>query len=102
MFAAGIFVGPVHHTTLVVPFVFTIEPNVVSFSQRVDPRREIDIVRDQDHIPAVDFDQEALVPATFVVVRKEFDNLSLAGDLHIAFLAGDYPMKLGVFQGIWR
>ena len=92
--------GPVNYTTFVVPLVFAIEPNDVSFSQRIDPGSKIDIMCDQDHIPAVDFYQEPLVPAAFVVVRKEFDHLSVAGNLNIAPFARNNLMKLSVFRRI--
>ena len=92
--------GPVNHTTFIIPFVLAIEPDGVSFAQRIDSRCEINVMRNQDHISAADFDQETLVPAAFVVVRKKLDNLSVAGNLNIAAFTGDYLVKLGVLLRI--
>lgn len=46
----GIMVSPVQHATLVVPLVFTEEPDPVTLAQILDAWRQIDIVSDQQSL----------------------------------------------------
>ncbi len=93
MFTAGVFVGPVYHAALVVPFIFPIEPNHVALSQGIDPGSEINIVGDQYHVTTVNLHQKTLMSAAYVIVGEQFDDLAESGNLDIAPLTGNHIVK---------
>ena len=74
VFALRVVVGPVHDAALVVPFVDAVELDRIADRQRVDARREVDVVRDQDRLPRTRSQDEALVAAAEAVVAEDARN----------------------------
>src|SRR5690606_17647935 len=77
-------VSPVNDTTLLVPFVLAVELHSIPFPQRIDSRREIDVVRDQKRVPRRQLEDEALVAAAFIVVAQRCRHRTDASNLNVA------------------
>ena len=73
-------VSPVHDAALVVPFVLAAEFDEVPFPQRLDARGKVDIVRDQQRLPGVELEDEALVAVTEAVVAENAGHAAAAAD----------------------
>src|SRR5688572_14051477 len=71
MLALRIVMRPVHDAALVVPFVLAAELDEISFAQRLDARREVDIVRDQDSLAGIELEDEALMAVAEAVVAED-------------------------------
>jgi hypothetical protein len=86
--ALRVVMGPVDHAAAVVPLVFAVERHLVADTQRVDARRQVDVVRDQHRLAGCELHDEALVAAAVVVVVEQPRHRALAAYLHVAALAG--------------
>ena len=86
MFALRVVVGPVQDAAAVVPLVNPVELDHVAHCQRVNARREVDVVRDQQRLVRVEAQDEALVTAAVVIVVEQARNRALAGYLQAARL----------------
>lgn len=73
--------GPMDHAALFVPFVFPDKLDPVAGLQGLDPPADIHIVGDQQALAFRQPQQEALMPAPFVVVRQQLDHP--AAGLHL-------------------
>lgn len=69
---------PMDEASLRVPFVFSVELESVARTECGDPRGDIDVVRDQDCLARAEPDDETLVAAAVVVIRKHLGNQSSA------------------------
>ena len=79
--AAGIVMGPVNDTTTIIRFVFAVERHSVADAQRLDSRREIDVVSNQQRSPGGQLHDESLVTTAFVVVGENLGNSAAGIDL---------------------
>lgn len=86
MTAFRIMVGPVNHAAPAVPFVLAMELHAIPFLQRIDARRQVDVVRNQQGLAGTEPEQETLMPRTVVVVGQDFLDRSPAANLQIALL----------------
>ncbi|MDH3210510.1 MAG: hypothetical protein OEL91_09060, partial [Burkholderiaceae bacterium] len=76
--AIRVTVSPMDNATFFVPLVDAAEGNDITLVQRCNPRREIDVVRDQHGLARVQANDEALVTAAVAVIRQELFNRPLA------------------------
>ena len=84
--AIRIMVGPVNYTTLVIPFIFSLESDGISRLQGCYPRCHIDIVGDEQCLSGIQSENEALMTTALVVIREYPDYRPLAADLYIALV----------------
>jgi len=89
-----IMVRPVHHTAFRVPFKFAIKADRITRSQRIDARRQVDVVCDEQRLSGIQPNNEALMAAAIVVVGQELHYHALAGKLPFAVTIGE-----GIFEG---
>ena len=80
---------PVYNTASLVPLVLAKERNPVTSFEAVYARREINVVSNQQCLAAPDPDNESLVPAAVVVIRKLPYHDATATDLVSASLFGN-------------
>lgn len=73
--------GPVNDAALRVGLKFAVEGNGISLANRVNPRREVDVVSYKQRAAAGKFENESLVPAALVVIGKNADDGARALDL---------------------
>ena len=99
--AGRIVVCPVYDTALGVPFVFAEELNRVTFTQAVNPRRQVDVVADQQGLAGAESQYESLVPGAVEIVSQGLDDNALAPDLNPALTVGKRLLDEAAFGG-WR
>lgn len=75
---------PVNDTPFGIPLVFPEKLDRISGAQGRYRRREINVVRHQQCLPRSELQDEALVPATVVVIGEQFDDFTFTPDLKIA------------------
>jgi hypothetical protein len=104
--AARVAVCPVNHAPFGVPFVLAAERHNIAFAKADDSRRQIDVVRDEKRLPRRERHDEALMPATVVVVREHPTNDALPFHLHMARVllegAGECLVAARECSGRWR
>ena len=83
MIVRRIVMRPVNDPAFRVPLVLPEEFDRIADVQGRDRRRKVDVVRHQQRLPGRKPQDEALVPAAFVVVGKKFDDFALAPDLKV-------------------
>jgi len=93
MAAQGIAMRPVHHSAFPGPFVLAMERDRIARAERIDARCQVDIMGNEQCASGIQFHNEALMAAAFVVVRQEFDHLTLAMELQVA-----EAIDVGVFE----
>ncbi len=76
-----VMVRPVDNAATIIGFELAVERHRITDGQRLNPGREIYVVRDQYAAPGRQLQNEALVPAAFVVVRKNPADCATAADL---------------------
>ena len=81
---AWVAVCPVDHAALGVPFILAAERHHVAFAKADNSRRQIDVVRDEQRLTRGERHDEALMPASVVVVREHPANDALPFHLHVA------------------
>ena len=79
---------PVHDAALVVPFVLAIERNDIAFLQRVDARRDVDVVGNQERPTGIQLEHESLVTIAHAVVAENANDPAFAGNLDTASALG--------------
>jgi len=75
---------PVNDAAFRVPLVLSEKLDRVAHPQGGNRRRKVDVVRNQQRLPGRKPQYEALVPAAFIVIGEELDDLALAPDLKVA------------------
>jgi hypothetical protein len=83
MAALWVAVRPMDNAPLFVPLVFAAKLNRVARIQGHHAAGQIDIVRHQQFLPGVQFDDEFLVPNSIVIVRQNADYASCILNLDI-------------------
>jgi hypothetical protein len=86
MLARRIPVSPMHDSAFGVPLVLSAVLNNVALFQIIDARREIDVVRDEQRLPRLQTNNEALMATAVGVIGKNPGNDSSALNLCIARL----------------
>lgn len=103
---ARVAVCPVNHAPFGVPLVLAAERHNIAFAKADDSRRQIDVVRDEKRLPRRESHDEALMPATVVVVREHPPNDALPFHLHVTRVllecAGEYLAAARQYSGRWR
>lgn len=84
MSPAGVVVSPVNDAPLRAPLILTPKRHLVSLSQAGYSRRDIDVMGDEQGLPRAEFQNETLMSAPLVVVRKDSPDHAPAFDLKIA------------------
>ncbi len=84
MRAVWISMRPMHNPSFFIPFVLPRELNGIPFSEGAYSRCDIDIVRNQKRLTGTKENNEFLMPAANIVVREQFCDDALPGDLQIA------------------
>lgn len=79
----GVVVSLMDHPTLRVPLVLAVEGHTVSHGKRIDPRRQVDIVRQQQRLPILQPQDEALMPAAIEVVSQDLHDDAFTRDLNV-------------------
>ena len=87
MAALRIAMRPMDDATALIPFVLAVELDMVAGLQRRNPSSQVDIVRHQHCPSGAQLNDESLVPAAIVVVRKESADPATAFDLNVASMA---------------
>jgi hypothetical protein len=65
------------------PLVFASELHPVALPQTLYPRRDVNVVGDEQGLPRVECQNETLMPAPVFVVRKESSDHALTFDLKV-------------------
>jgi hypothetical protein len=115
---AGIPVSPVHHAALPVPLIFPGKLDGRTGPQPLDPRREVEVVRDQHCLPGWQTSDEPLVPGPLRIVFQHLGNDAVTADFDAAlviavgrgeciFVAALGRMRIGLglgqcLRGDWR
>jgi hypothetical protein len=63
-------VRPVHQSAEIIPLIHTAKPDAVADAERYAPG-EIDIMGDEQRLPASQLQDEALVSGTIVIIRQQ-------------------------------
>ena len=85
----GVLVGPVNDSTTIIPLIFAIERDRVTFAKSRNSRRKIDIVGDQEGSSCTNLYDESLMAASVVVIRQYPNDPTAAPNLLSALpLAG--------------
>jgi hypothetical protein len=79
-------VRPVHNTALFIPCIFAVKFHLIPLPQRTDPRRNIDIMRNQNRLTRRQLHDKPLMPRTAIIVRQYLDHNALSLHLHIAYM----------------
>lgn len=87
MSALGVVVRPVNYPAFFRPFVFAVKSHRVAFFQPFDFRGEVDVVGNQQALPAIQFQNKPLVSGAAVVVGQRFTHDTAAFYLDIALAA---------------
>lgn len=87
-------VGPVDEAAFCVPLVHTTESDGVACLDRVDARRKINVVRNQERLARRQCQDEALVTATFGVGSQELCDNALTCNLSSRVLFGEIGLTL--------
>ena len=93
MAPGGVVVSPMNDATLGVPVVLPSEIHLVSLLETRYSWRQINIVGNEQGLPRTKFQNKALMPASFVVVRKNLLDYAAAFDLEFAGLTFEGAMK---------
>lgn len=75
--------SPVHHSALPVPFVLAGKLDRRARPQSVDPRREIEVIGDQECLAAGEANDETLVPCALGIIPQHFRDDPVAADLNM-------------------
>ena len=86
MATGWITVSPMDYPSFRVPFVFSVEFDIVARIEWGDPWGDIDVVSDQNCQARTETDDETLVAIAVVVIRKHLSNKSSAQNLNLADL----------------
>ena len=106
MSRAGIVVSPMNDASLRVPIVFTKEHHLVSESQIRYSRGEVDVMRDEQCLTGLKFQDEPLMSTSLVVVSKNSLDHALAfhlkatGSLFESAAENSVAIKVGSVSGI--
>lgn len=84
MGAVWIPMRPMHNPSFFIPFVLPWKLNGISLSEGTYSRCDINIVRNQKRLTGTKGNNEFLMPAAIIVVRKQFCDNAFPGDLQIA------------------
>jgi hypothetical protein len=84
MSLAGVVVCPMNDAAFRVPVILPSERHLVSLSQAGYSRRDINVVGDEQGLTRAKFQNETLMPASVIVVRKNSLDHALAFDLKVA------------------
>jgi len=84
MAASGIAVRPMEHSAFGIPHIFALERDGVSDTEGTYLRGDVDVVRNQQRLTGLQFDNEPLMPAALVVVWQDLRNNPFALDLNSA------------------
>jgi len=79
-----VMVREVDQATLFVPDVFAFKAKAIALAQRVNPRRDVNVVSNKDRLTRSEADNESLVLSSAAVVRQYPSDHALAFDLYIA------------------
>src|SRR5882757_899712 len=79
-------VGPVHHATLRVPLVFTGKLDWRAGPQTFDPRRKVEVIRDEHRLPGWQADDEPLMPGALRIVFQHLGNDPVTADFDMALM----------------
>jgi hypothetical protein len=82
MSASRVMVGPVNDATLLIIFIYAEKFDQVANTQRIDPRRQIDIVADEQRLPGRQLEDKPLMPTPLAIVFEALDNNALPFDLN--------------------
>lgn len=95
---------PVNHPALGVPFVDAIERHGIAHLNRIDPGREINVVCDEQRLTRGQPENEALMPAAFVVIRQQGDHFPLSHHLQTAALVAEGRLQCidTLCLNVWR
>jgi len=85
---------PMDYAAFGVPLIHAVERDGVTRFQRGQARREVNVMSDQQRLARSQGQNEALVAAAFVVIRKQLGDYSFACDLAPARLFGKCVPKL--------
>ena len=99
MAASGVVMGPVNDTAPVVPFKHTVELHLVSRLERRDPGSKINIMSDQQCLPAGQAQNEALMLTPISVIRKHLGDGPATLHLDSTFAICDCAGQDGVGHG---
>lgn len=75
---------PVNYAPLGIPFILAAEGHRVALAKVHDPRRYIDVVRDQKRLARLERQDKALVPPAMVVIVKNPAHDPSSFDLYVA------------------
>jgi hypothetical protein len=78
-----VMVGPMHDTALVVPDILAFKGNLITGLQSVDAGCKIDVMGNEHGMAITGIDQEALMPAALIVIRKNLHNTAFGLDRYI-------------------
>ena len=70
MLAGGIMVGPMNKAALAVPFILAVKSDCIAELQADKARGNIDIMRNQQGLPAVEAQDETLMPVTVDIIAE--------------------------------
>lgn len=79
-----IMMGPVNDSPPIVPFVFTVKHDGFADPWVLNSRGYVDVVCEENGDPAVERDNQTLVPGTVTVIFQYSDYAALLGDQQIA------------------
>ena len=69
VFIPGVAMCPMHNAAFVIPFIFAIKLNSVTHRDSGNPRRQINIMGNQQRLTATQAQEKSLVPGAIVIVR---------------------------------
>lgn len=98
MFAIRVVMRPVNNAALSVPFILTVEGDHVSDRDRLDTRREVDVVSNKNGKLRLDLENETLMTTTVVIVGENSRYDAAPGDLIIDSLLLEGLPEIGALR----
>jgi len=85
MVIAWVSVSPMNNPTFLIPFIFTVKLHKIAFFQTLNPRRQVNIVCDQNGLTRTQPNKNSLMTTALIVIRQQpyYDTPAL--NLNVAF-----------------